>query len=115
MAHSAGRPSAAPTRFVWIERNLIELEDAAAAIRGRGEGLVARDNTLVGSARTGIAVGGRPGSATRPRVVVGNDVSGLTVGDVDVTITGDAIGAVVVCVGPTTVRDGGRGSVVSCD
>jgi hypothetical protein len=105
-----------PTQFVIVERNHIEVDAAAAAaVGGEGDGLIMRDNVIVGTARTGVQVGVGRSPAPVPWLVIGNDFSGFTARDVDVTVSSRARGAVVVCSGPTTFRDSGRGSVVACE
>jgi hypothetical protein len=101
---------------VIVERNHIEVDAAAAAaVGGEGDGLVMRDNVIVGTARTGVLVGVGNSEAQLPWLVIGYDFSGFTARDVDVTVSSRARGSVVVCSGPTTVRDSGRDSVVACE
>jgi hypothetical protein len=105
-----------PTQFVIVERNVIEIDAVAeAAVAGEAHGLVMRDNVVLGAAPTAVQVGIGGAEAGVPWLVIGNDFGGFTAGDVDVTVSSRARGAVVVCRGPTTVRDDGRGSVVACD
>jgi hypothetical protein len=105
-----------PTQFVIVERNVIEVDAAAAAaISGDGEGLVVRDNVVVGSAPNGVVVAGGVSATPMPWVVIGNDFTGFTARLADVTIATRARGAVVVCGLPTSVRDLGTGSLVACD
>ncbi len=107
---------ATPTQFVVVERNVIEVDaPSAAAVAGEGDAMVVRDNVIVGAARTGVQVGVGGSEAPMPWLVIGNDFSGFTARDVDVMVSNEAQGAVVVCSGATTVGDMGQGSVVACD
>jgi hypothetical protein len=105
-----------PTQFVIVERNVLEIDAAAlAAVAGEGHGLVMRDNVVLGTAGTAVQVGIGVAEVDVPWLVIGNDFGGFTARDVDVTVSSRARGAVVVCSGPTTVRDAGLDTVVACD
>lgn len=112
-----------PSQQAFVSGNRFELDGSLAAVHGDADGAVVRDNVVTGRAVSGIRVGGNSphsgGGVARPWLVVGNDLSELEasyVGSVGILVTHRSRGGVVVCAGPTTVRDGGSTTVLlGCD
>jgi len=99
--------------------NRFELDGSLAAVAGDADGAVVRDNVVSGTAVSGIRVGGKSpasfDSVAKPWLVVGNDLSGLEpsgVSGVAIRVTHRSRNSVVVCGGPTSVRDAGTGTVL---
>jgi hypothetical protein len=112
-----------PSQHALVSGNRFELEGSLAAVHGLADAAVVRDNTIVGTAVSGIRVGGNSpfsgGGVARPWLVVDNDVAEFragNVGSVAILVTNDSRRGVVACAGPTPVRDGGSLTVlIGCD
>ena len=116
-----------PTLQVLAEGNLLELEEATAAVGGGATSVVVRGNVIRGSAAAGMRVGAAPhpetASGDDPEappaalgwVLLDNDVSALRADVAPIWVTDGATGTIVACRAGTDVRDEGVATTLACD